>query len=128
MGANVWAAHDDFGDWRWSYVIALALQSNLTVFSTDIANDGSLAVWEVGLFQKVSTVTIVGVNESFSMAETSAPADHHSIEIRHVAVAPVLPSGMVLLGDVGRWATMSSRRIATFSATVEGLTAQVCPV
>ena len=68
---------------------------------------GAVVVWPVDIREtRVTNVTRVSVDQNFTLE--ACPVQSNAPSISHVAVAPVLPSGMAILGDTSKWATMST--------------------
>jgi len=125
--AHLWAAHDDHGGgaWRWSYLVSLNSPSPLSVTASDLqgAVPGQLAAWVVEVGAAVTAVTRIPAGERYTLGPS--PAGEHGPNISHATLAPVLPSGLVVLGETSKWATMSHRRFDQLAVSGSGMTARV---
>lgn len=121
----VWAAHDDFGPWRWSYIVGINMASDFSLTPKDLqgAVPGDMVAWEVQIGATVQNVT--WFTDTKPLAVPACPPQAHGPGSTIWAVAPVLPGGIVLLGDTSRWSPMSSRRVSSLTATSSGVTASV---
>lgn len=135
-GANVWAAHDTFGPWRWSYLVAVNLNtSDATIRTSDLgwppqsssasssikspaAPAPPAAVWQVILgSDTANNVTLLGPTDDFKLP--ASPPSDGGLGLVQFSFAPVLPNGMSILGDVGKWASASSRRFGDVNTSVK---------
>lgn len=136
----VWAAHDDYdGVGRWSYIVGINLVKSFSLTPSDLLQrtttritdeDNILAVaWNVNLGtgheDSLKVVRFDSLQQPLELPAAAAKDNDPGATLW--AVAPVLPNGMALLGDVSKWATMSTRRFrnvqttkVTISATVIG--------
>lgn len=135
----VWAAHDDFaGVGRWSYIVGVNLVEPFSLKPSDLlqqtsllksTNDDAVAVaWPVNLSTgRTEEFKISRINASQPLDIPAAPIKDNVPGASLWATAPILPNGIALLGEVSKWATMSTRRFrgakmtgSTFSCKVLG--------
>ncbi|KAL3916449.1 MAG: hypothetical protein SGILL_005174, partial [Bacillariaceae sp.] len=134
-GEHIWAAHDDFGPLRWSYIIGVKLGHDVAITPNRLLNDdacscGSMVAWEVTIGEEVESVVLFSNTKPFMLPESKAldlPYEVNSPGHTHFNTAPVLASGMAFLGEIDKWATMSFGRIVgmheekdSFAITVAG--------
>ena len=124
-GAEVWAAHDEHAGLRWSYVLAFALASPVQLGRRHLQQPGAhpWVAYRVALGARPAAV--VRIDAAGRLAVPAVNGTSNALGLAHWATAPVLPSGLALLGDVARWAPMSSRRFRRLSADANALTAKV---
>lgn len=122
---HVWAAHDDFGLFRWSYVVGINLDSDFAMLPKDLQGPAPAPMLALELGLRIPVATIVPFNDSHPLKIPACPAQAKGPGSTHWVTAPVLPGGFVLLGDVSKWAPMSSRRVATLSVEADSIAAQV---
>eukprot|EP00035_Acanthoeca_spectabilis_P036154 m.38040 g.38040 ORF g.38040 m.38040 type:complete len:863 (-) comp7769_c0_seq1:47-2635(-) len=121
-----WAAHDNHGALRWSYFLSINSDGAVSVDPATLLWEdaaAAMAAWVVDLESNVTQVTRVASGSSFSVA--ASPALPNGPGLTHVTFAPVLPSGLVLLGDTSRWATVSYRRFSQVNVTPTTMSARV---
>lgn len=122
----VWAAHDDYdGVGRWSYIVGINLDENFPLTPSELqgAAPAASVAWPVTLGPAPSSV--LRFNDDDPLDVPAAPAQQHGPGSTLWGVAPVLPSGLAILGDMGKWATMSTRRFQNLKLTDSGATAKV---
>jgi hypothetical protein len=119
-GSNVWAAHDDFGPYRWSYVIGVELQKDILLTPSRLIQESivnpptTMVAWEVTIGRRVPDVTAFSESSPFLIPKSkplNLPYDVPASSHTHIATAPVFPNGMAILGEFGKWATMSFGRV-----------------
>ncbi len=117
QGLLLWAAHDDHSDWRWSYLLLINSDEEVQVHPGDIQNIARpLVGWQVSLGKSVESVERFYINSTITL--NAAPAQPHGPGLTHVSFAPVFPNGMAILGDIYKWATMSTRRFVNLQYSV----------
>ena len=117
----IWAAHDDHGgNYRWSYVIGVDIDREIAITPKRLMQGLSFPVsrkmlaWEVVLGKHITCATIFSESSPFLLPKSKPldlPYSTDSPPHTHYATAPVMPNGMVLLGEVSKWATMSFGRV-----------------
>jgi hypothetical protein len=128
-GSLVWASHDEYRSLRWSYVVGVNLKKEIALTPTRLAHACScscrrLVAWEVVVGQRVQKVIEFSETSPFMLPPSKPldlPYEVNSPPHTHYNIAPVLPSGMVFLGETAKWATMSFGRVR--AVEVEGDTA-----
>lgn len=127
-GSLVWAAHDDFGQYRWSYLLGVELDKEIPITPSrliqgsidDDSYPKTMVAWEVVVGKQVSEVTLFSESRPFLLPRSpplNLPYDIKASSHTHFATAPVLPNGMVILGEYQKWATMSFGRVISVDAT-----------
>jgi len=133
-GCNIWAAHDDFGIYRWSYVIGVELEKDITLTPSRLIQGSldsapqTMVAWEVILGQEVSGVTVFTESSPLVFPKSeplNLPYDIPASSHTHFATAPTFPNGMVILGEVGKWATMSYGRVTSLNVDDHSVTLRV---
>ncbi|KAG7359105.1 hypothetical protein IV203_015694 [Nitzschia inconspicua] len=119
-GSLVWASHDDHTSFRWSYIVGVNLTKEIALTPSRLSNENprcccqKMVAWEVTVGRRVEKVFEFSESSPF-MLPTSKPLDLpyevNTPPHTHYNAAPVLPSGMVFLGETDKWATMSFGRI-----------------
>ena len=123
-GAFVWAAHDQpasTAEYRWSMVLAVNLPQNVTLFPGDLQpqNDSSMVCWQVQASDQVTTLQPFDQSNPLVLHTSALPKDPLAAPDPgsvHWVVAPVLPGGLVIMGEVTKWAPMSRRRVSGASS------------
>lgn len=126
-------AGDADADIRWHYIVAVRLPYAMNISYTDIVSTGSSSViqsfvavdwfsanWS-SVYGIVDATTIVTIPAGTALP--SAPSDAWTL--RYILLAPVLPSGWVLLGEYGKFVTMSGQRVSSFNVTADGFIAGI---
>ena len=120
-GALVWQAYDQPASttkYRWSMVVAVNLATNVTIFPGDLQpeNESSMVCWQVRAdsdqisgFQTFDQLNPLLLHTSSLPKDPLLAPDPGSV---HWVVAPVLPGGLVIMGEVKKWAPMSRRRVS----------------
>jgi hypothetical protein len=121
LGSSVWSAHDDFGSWRWSYVIGVDLKKDIAI-TPDRLTQGMpcsyelMVAWEVIIGEPVQKVVPFSNSNAFMLPKSkplNLPYTVDSPSHTHFGTAPVLPNGMAFLGDTSKFASMSYGRISS---------------
>jgi hypothetical protein len=121
-GSNIWAAHDDFGSYRWSYIIGVEIEKDVIITPSRLIQESIVSppqimvAWEVAIGGEVSGVTAFSESHPFMFPKSkplNLPYDMPASPHTHFATAPVFPNGMAILGEFGKWATMSSGRVTS---------------
>jgi hypothetical protein len=117
IGTLVWAAHDDYGPLRWSYIIGINLVRDVAITSERLQglSSGPMVAWKVEVGVPVTGV-IPFSDQLGPFYLPAGPAVSKGPSLSHWAAVPILPNGMALLGEVGKWTTMSGRRVASLIA------------
>ncbi|CAB9513155.1 expressed unknown protein [Seminavis robusta] len=132
--AKVWAAHDDFGQsYRWSYIIGVKLLHAVAITPKRLIQGAfesfpsQMVAWKVVPDGAPPTeVHLFSEDAPFFLPKSeplNLPYDVTTPPHTHYAVAPVLSNNMVILGEVGKWASMSFGRFSLFhvKGTVEAM-------
>lgn len=125
-GSKVWAAHDDFGAFRWSYIVGIKITTAIAITPIKLVQ-GAFAIsptqqmvaWEVVPGEPVTRVQVFSGDSPFLLPSSeplNLPYDIPTPPHTHYAAAPVLPNGMVILGETNKWTTLSFGRLASFHA------------
>mmetsp|Transcript_435 Transcript_435/g.476 ORF Transcript_435/g.476 Transcript_435/m.476 type:complete len:801 (+) Transcript_435:113-2515(+) len=112
-GAFVWAAHDDFGPFRWSYIIGINVDYTVSITPRRLQGAVSrpMVAWKVSL-DVPGPISVIQFSDDNPLLLPASPATSKvAAGLSHYTAAPVLPNGMVLLGDISKWTTMSHRRV-----------------
>eukprot|EP00041_Stephanoeca_diplocostata_P000680 m.16150 g.16150 ORF g.16150 m.16150 type:complete len:887 (-) comp10906_c0_seq3:429-3089(-) len=134
-GALVWAAHDDFysasGVYRWSYVMGVNLMSPYTLAPADLYQGQAMpegtefVAWRVTL--NTSNPDYLQHSPLHRITQGGPPLElpacpplPNGPSVAHFGVAPTFPNGITLLGDLSKWATMSSHRITDMMVQAGG--------
>lgn len=129
-GSKIWAAHDTFGAFRWSYIVGVDLEDGLIITPSRLiqasvkVHPQSMVAWEVAVGSPISTVTTFSDEDPFHLPKSrplNLSYDVHASTHTHIATAPVLPNGMVILGEQ-KWATMSFGRVLGVDASKSSVT------
>jgi len=133
-GSLVWAAHDDFGPFRWSYILGVELDKEIPITPTRIVQGSivgspqTMVAWEVKVGERISNITVFSDSSPFLLPKSprlNLPYDIPASSHTHYATAPVLPNGMVILGEYNKWVTMSFGRVTSFEATKGPVTLRI---
>ena len=113
---------------RWHYVYALSLRAAFTVSFDDLGPSFNVSEYlAYDFFAPLAGGTRVSPAAPLVLQTgqgvPGAPAG--SVPTRYHVLAPMLPSGHVLLGEVGKVAAMSRQRVSDFTATVDGFSMTV---
>ena len=113
----MWAVHDDFGPLRWSYIIGIDLDRDVSITSERLQgiSPGPMVAWKVEVGIPV-TVVIPFLGHYGPFSFQAGPSICKGPTVSHWAIAPILPNGMAFLGEVGKWTTMSGRRVISLEA------------
>jgi hypothetical protein len=128
-GSLIWAAHDDFGSLRWSYVVGVDLNKDVAITPRRLSPGapcacGEMAAWEVVIGEKVRKVVLFSNSSPFMFPKSkplNLPYEINSPPHTHYNVAPVLSNGMVFLGETSKWATMSFGRVLVLNVDESSL-------
>jgi hypothetical protein len=117
IGTLVWAAHDDYGPLRWSYTIGINLDRYVAITLERLQglSSGPMVAWKVEVGVLVTSV-IPFPDQQGPFDLPAGPVVPKGPSLSHWAAAPILPNGVALLGDDGKWTTMSGRRVASLKA------------
>ena len=141
---EVYATHTTIGDFTWRYVIGVQLSNDFNVTTHDVglggdsSSESATYSWsdahtfqpvlalEVELFSVERPLTLRASDVEqchtgqgqMDVTTTCFPAQWHTI-------APVLPNGCVLLGEVGKFIPVSRQRISSVTAAVGSSTTTV---
>lgn len=119
-GSKVWVAHDDFGHWRWSYIVGVDLKKEVEITPKRLLQGAicscgkKMVAWKVVVGEPVASVVPFSDASPFMIPKSkplNLPYNVTAPAHTHYATAPVLPNGMVFLGEVYKWATMSFGRV-----------------
>jgi hypothetical protein len=131
-GSSIWAAHDDFGSLRWSYIVGVRLAKNIAITPNRLLQGmpcscscEKMVAWEVMIGRPVTNVIIFSCETPFMLPKSkplNLPYDVISPPHTHFNTAPVLPNGMVFLGETDKWATMSFGRILSMEIDADIMT------
>lgn len=130
-GPQVWAAHDDHGGgFRWSYIVGVNINQAVAITPSKLLQGNKccplcddptrMVAWPVVVGEPVTNVSLFSDSSPLMFPKSmplNLPYDVPSVAHTHYATAPVLPNGMVILGEVYKWATMSFGRVEALQAT-----------
>jgi hypothetical protein len=138
-GELIWAAHDEFGSLRWSYIVGVKLSHDIPITPKRLSNGstcscGTMVAWEVTVGKDVESVVPFSNSKPF-MLPASKPLDlPYKVDTpghTHYSTAPVLSNGMVFLGETDKWASVSFGRVVgmhvyndSFSVVVSGASSE----
>lgn len=124
-----YAGSSPSGPLRWHYVLAVLLSEPFTMALDDLGPRWNTSAYVAfDYWNPLAGGALVDASHPLVIATGQglpSPASD-SFDQRYTILAPVLPSGHVLLGELGKVATMSTQRVSDFAATAAaGFTATV---
>jgi hypothetical protein len=126
---QAWSAHGPGKAWRWHYILAANLSSAVSLGFQDL---GPALAAEQGGFLAFDFFSVRQGSPGAALSSSSAPlllqlgtaqpsqAAPDSVPLRYLLLAPVLPSGHVLLGECSKLVPMSSLRCVDLEVSAEG--------
>jgi hypothetical protein len=117
------------GAWKWFYLLGVRLEADFTMAWADLGDVGAATTYAAFEWFSFSGGPSQVFNASSPYVLTkggsqpSAPA--RAYPIRYHVLAPVFPSGWVLLGEMGKIASMSRMRTSELAVTPAGFNATV---
>ena len=134
-GALLWAAHDEHDEYqrRWTYVLAVNLATEINLTAAELGQghgDSAMVAWKRAPSGAVGKVTIQPFDATHPLTLTACPLPKNPLAAPdpgslHWNVAPVLKGGLIILGEISKWATMSARRVSAFSTNDKTTTAVI---
>ena len=129
-GAMIWAAHDSPAPgYRWSYILGVNLATNAPLFPGDLQQQGDTMVcWEVrASSDEIGPLKAFDTSHPLTLHTSALPKDPLDGPDPASVHCVAAPGGLVIMGEVSKWATLSRRRVSSLAvgADSDPITARI---